>query len=83
VSAQIIPLRQQIVRSHDLLDLGEALAIAGSIMASAGRHVMQLHELPTDLILTEAAAAGQAILDCVHVLRQAGAVQLPADCEAE
>lgn len=82
MSAQIIPLRQALVRSLDMLDMGEALETAGSIMSSAGRHVMLMHEPPTDLMLTEAISAGRAIIDCATALRLArAAVELPCDTE--
>ncbi len=79
----VVPLRRQLQASVDLLDLGEILEVSGSMMASAGRHVSLLNELPTDHMLREIDQAGRAMCGMVATLRLAAAVELPCDSEGD
>lgn len=73
MSAVVIPirdLRRDLQASVDLINLGSVMCDAGSQINSAGRHVMQLNEVPTEMMLRELEQLGSAITGMVRAFRQ-------------
>ncbi len=81
MNATVIPLRAKLIRPIDMIDLGASMRDAGSILTEVGTGIMQMHEMPTDRQLTQAADAASRMMQAVMVLRVSQAVELPADCE--
>lgn len=65
-------LHRKLTASVDLIDLGETMCNAGSAINSAGRHVMMVHEMPTELMLSDIEFLGMNLVRMVNLLRLAG-----------
>lgn len=72
--------------ASDMLDLGEAMCVAGHTLVRAGNTVLSRGGAPSDGMLREAEATASQMLAAVQAIRLAmmfrAPVELPADCEA-
>jgi hypothetical protein len=69
------PLRRQLRASVDLVDLGEALADAGTALRSAGLGIMRLNQPPSEQTIENIAITATMLMNYAIALAKAREVR--------